>query len=135
MKTEFNSNGPVTVRITIEIEGPRAVEAVEAKAAEAKAAETEAVLAVHAQQAQQTLAKAVQARAAPPEAAPYKPRPRSKTEVMIELLRRPEGVTNPEAQRVLGWPVGTYSTVVAERMGRKITKSQRNDGLTVYRIT
>jgi hypothetical protein len=66
-------------------------------------------------------------------------RPGSKTAVVVELLRRPEGATLQELVAATGWRPhtvrGFISGTLAKKMGHKITRRKRDDGAGVYFLT
>ena len=65
-------------------------------------------------------------------------RPESKQNVMIQLLRRPEGVTLQELMDASGWQAhsvrGFISGALGKKMGLPVASTRREDGQRVYRI-
>jgi hypothetical protein len=63
----------------------------------------------------------------------------SKTAMVLELLRRPEGATLQELMAATGWRPhtvrGFLSGTLAKKMGHKITRVKRDDGAGVYFLT
>ncbi|MBI4444758.1 MAG: DUF3489 domain-containing protein, partial [Acidobacteria bacterium] len=63
----------------------------------------------------------------------------SKKNEMIQLLKRPDGVTLQELMAATGWQGhsvrGFISAGVNKRMGLRVTSNRREDGQRVYRVT
>lgn len=62
----------------------------------------------------------------------------TKQEVMIDLLRRPEGATIPELARTLGWAEhsvrGAIAAALEKRMGLTVVSEKGTNGARTYRI-
>jgi len=63
----------------------------------------------------------------------------SKKAQVIELLRRPEGATLQALMEATGWQAhsvrGFLSGTLAKKMGHKVTRLKRDDGVSVYLLT
>ena len=61
----------------------------------------------------------------------------SKTAKILELLRRPDGVTLKELMKVTGWQApsvrGFISGTVVKKLGISVESSSRTDGERIYR--
>lgn len=71
-------------------------------------------------------------------AAEAKKRMQSKKVQIIELLKRPEGVTIKDLMALSGWQAhsvrGFLSATVGKKMGIKVNSTKREDGQRVYQI-
>jgi Protein of unknown function (DUF3489) len=74
---------------------------------------------------------------APQKASQSKPRSNSKQEQVLDLLRRPEGVTIAAIMKTTGWQQhsvrGFFAGVVRKRLSLKL-ESEKADGERVYHI-
>jgi hypothetical protein len=65
-------------------------------------------------------------------------RPGSKTAKIIELLKRPDGVTLKELMKATGWQAhsirGFLSGILGKKMGTPVESSKRADGERAYRL-
>ena len=63
---------------------------------------------------------------------------RSKKDVILQLLKRPTGVSLEKLMAATGWQAhsvrGFLSAAVGKRMGLKVASSKGNSGQRVYRI-
>jgi hypothetical protein len=66
-------------------------------------------------------------------------RPGSKTAMVLELLRRPEGATLQQLVEATRWRPhsvrGFLSGTLAKKVGHKITRAKRDDGASAYFLT
>jgi hypothetical protein len=62
----------------------------------------------------------------------------SKKAIVLDLLRRPEGVTLAEIQSATGWQAhsvrGFISGAITKKMGLSVASAKREDGCRVYRV-
>jgi len=84
-------------------------------------------------------AKAKPARKATPAKKPALARPGTKTAKILELLKRPGGVTLRELMKATGWQAhsvrGFLSGTLGKKMGTPAESSKRADGERVYRLS
>ena len=77
------------------------------------------------------------AKVAPAQKTQSKPRPDSKQEKVLGLLRRPDGATIAVIMKATGWQQhsvrGFFAGVVRKKLGLKL-ESEKSDGDRVYRI-
>jgi hypothetical protein len=63
----------------------------------------------------------------------------SKTAIVLELLGRPEGATLQQLVEATGWQPhsvrGFLSGTLAKKLGHKITRAKRDDGVGAYSLT
>ncbi len=66
-------------------------------------------------------------------------RPGSKTAKILDLLKRPDGVTLKELMKATGWQAhsvrGFLSGAIGRKMGIRVESSKRPDGDRSYRIS
>ncbi len=83
--------------------------------------------------------KAKPARKAPPAKKAVHARPGSKTAKILDLLKRPGGVTLKELMKATGWQAhsvrGFLSGTLGKKMGTPVESSKRTDGERAYRLS